>query len=103
MSGTTAFPKPSDFASTSPPEKWATLETKVYTLIKINPAYTKFGSSAIGTLTDEEGITRHVWLPSTVIDKTEGEKLPSWILNRGAKQSISDSSRMFYDVSVMSM
>ena len=81
MSGTTVFLKPSDFTSTSPPGKWAALETKVYKLIKINLAYTKFGSFAVRTLTDEEGITRHVWLPRTVIDKTEGEKLPYWILN----------------------
>ena len=52
MSGTTAFPKPSDFSSTSPPGKWAALETKVYKVIKINPAYTKLGSSTVGTLTD---------------------------------------------------
>ena len=71
--------------------------------MEVNPAYTKFGSSAVGTLTDEEGITRHVWLPRTVIDKTEGEKLPCWIFNRGAKQSATDSSRMFYDASVMAM
>ena len=103
MSDTTtpAFPKLSDFTSNLPPGKWAVLETKVYKLIKITPAYTKYVSSTIGTLLDEEGITRRVWLPNTMIDKIEGGKLPCWILNQGAKQSATDSSRLFYDISVM--
>ena len=62
MSDTTApaFPKPSDFASNLSPGKWTALETKVYKLIKITSVYTKYDSSAVGTLLDEEGITRHV-------------------------------------------